>query len=521
LRAFVQKFVIANKPKNRNQQLWSESKPAGPCVLVIFGITGDLTSRLLFPALYNLVHDHFVTDQIAVAGFALGDETEQQLRDSLSESLRSQFGQECDQSLAEKLVSRVRFIPSDFDSDEGWKKLHQVLADLDHDYQTGGNYLFYLATAPQFFLPVVQRLASEGLFQTNGNWRRVVIEKPFGHDLESARNLSREILKVVPQNQVYLIDHYLGKETVQNIMVFRFANGIFEPIWNRRYVDHVQITVAESLGVEHRGHYYDRTGALRDMIPNHLSQLLALTAMEPPASFSATALHNEQVKVLDSVPPIDPEECEWCVVRGQYTRGKVDNQSVPGYLEEPYIEPHSQTETYVALKFLVDNWRWAGVPFYLRTGKRLRKRYTEIVIRFRNPPLTLFRRSATTLPQPNRLVISIQPQEGIKLEFEGKVPGPVLQTRMVDMHFDYRDYFGVENRTGYETLLYDAMIGDASLFKRMDMIEAGWNIIQPILDAWADGKGGGVQPYFAGTDGPEVADQLIRHDRRAWRPLSE
>jgi glucose-6-phosphate 1-dehydrogenase len=513
--------VTAQKPKTRNHKLWSDAKPAGPCVLVIFGITGDLTSRLLFPALYNLVHDGFVPEQIAVAGFALGEVGEQQLRDSLAGSLRQQFGQECDQALVNKLVSRVRFVPSDFDSAEGWQKLHQVLTELDRDFQTGGNYLFYLATAPQFFLPVTQRLAREGFFQTSGNWRRVIIEKPFGHDLESARNLSREILKVVRQDQVYLIDHYLGKETVQNIMVFRFANGIFEPIWNRRYVDHVQITVAESLGVEHRGRYYDRTGALRDMIPNHLAQLLALTAMEPPASFSATALQNEQVKVLESIPPIDPEECEWCAVRGQYARGKIDNQPVPGYLEEQYIDPHSQTETYVALKILVDTWRWAGVPFYLRTGKRLHKRYTEIVIRFRNPPLTLFRHGSATLPQPNRLVIAIQPQENISLEFEGKVPGPVLETRMVNMKFDYRDYFGVENRTGYETLLYDAMIGDASLFKRADMIEAGWNMIQPVLDAWAAGKGGAVQSYPAGSDGPEAADKLIRHDRRAWRSLSE
>jgi glucose-6-phosphate 1-dehydrogenase len=513
--------VIAHKPRTKKQQHWSEPKPAGPCVLVIFGITGDLTARLLFPALYNLVHDKFVPQEIAVAGFALGEVTEQQLRDSLAEGLRRQFGQECDNDLVQRLVSRVRFVPSDFDSPAGWQQLHQVLAELDRDHKdAAGNYLFYLATAPQFFLPVVQRLAQEGLLETKeGQWRRVIIEKPFGQDLESARQLSRELLKVARQDQIYLIDHYLGKETVQNVMVFRFANGIFEPIWNRRYVDHVQITVAESIGVEHRGHYYDRTGALRDMVPNHLAQLLALTAMEPPASFSATALQNEQVKVLESVPPIDPEDCEWCVVRGQYGRGTIDGQPVPGYREEEFIDPLSQTETYVALKILVDTWRWAGVPFYLRTGKRLRKRYTEIAIRFRNPPLTLFRRSGATLPQPNNLIIAVQPQENISLEFEGKVPGPILETRPVNMHFDYRDYFGVANRTGYETLLYDAMIGDASLFKRADMIEAGWAIVQPILDAWGNGRGGELCGYPAGSDGPEAADKLMRHDRRSWRPL--
>jgi len=488
--------------------------------MVIFGITGDLTARLLFPALYNLAHDHYVGEQIAIAGFALGDLTEQKLRDSLTESLHHQFGQQIDPELVKKLVSRVRFVPSDFESAEGWQKLHDILSDFDRDYKTAGNYLFYLATAPDFFLPVVQRLAHEGLLNAgNGQWRRVIIEKPFGHDLESAHQLSRELLKVARQDQIYLIDHYLGKETVQNIMVFRFANGMFEPIWNRRYVDHVQITVAESLGVEHRGRYYDHTGALRDMIPNHLAQLLALTAMEPPSSFSANALQNEQVKVLESVPPIDPEDCEWCVVRGQYGRGMIDHQPVPGYHEEEYVDPNSQTETYVALKFMVDTWRWAGVPFYLRTGKRLGKRYTEIAIRFRNPPLSLFRRSGATLPQPNHLVHAIQPQENISVEFVGKVPGPVLETRHVNMHFDYSDYFGVANRTGYETLLYDAMIGDASLFKRADMIEAGWAIVQPILNAWGANRGGELHEYPAGSDGPEASDKLLRHDRRSWRAL--
>ncbi len=489
-------------------------------MLVIFGITGDLTARLLFPALYNLVHDKFVPDQIAVAGFALGDITEQQLRDELAQSLRRQFGQQADNHLIERLASRVHFVASDFESAAGWQQLHEVLAQIDRDHKTGGNYLFYLATAPEFFLPVVQRLAREGLFQTGkGQWRRVIIEKPFGHDLESAHELSRDLLKVARQDQIYLIDHYLGKETVQNIMVFRFANGIFEPIWNRRYVDHVQITVAESIGVEHRGRYYDHTGALRDMIPNHLAQLLALTAMEPPSSFSAMALQNEQVKVLESVPPLDPEECEWCAVRGQYANGKIAGQAVTGYREEKYVDPQSKTETYVALKFMVDTWRWAGVPFYLRTGKRMSKRYTEIAIRFRNPPLTLFRRSGATLPQPNHLVIAVQPQEHILLEFEGKVPGPVLETRKVNMTFDYRDYFGVANRTGYETLLYDAMIGDASLFKRADMIEAGWAMVQPILDAWAENRGGELNLYPAGSEGPEAAENLLHHDHRSWRPL--
>jgi glucose-6-phosphate 1-dehydrogenase len=277
--------------------------------------------------------------------------------------------------------------------------------------------------------------------------------------------------------------------------------------------------VAESLGVERRGRYYDQTGALRDMVPNHLVQLLALTAMEPPASFSAAALQNEQVKALESVPPVNPEECSLCVVRGQYAAGTIDGVRVPGYRQEPYVHPNSQTETYVALKMTVDNWRWAGVPFYMRTGKRLHNRKTHIVVQFRNPPLALFRRSGAAMPHPNSLVLGIQPQENMCLEFEGKVPGPVIETSTVDMRFDYRDYFGVENRTGYETLLYDAMIGDRTLFKRADMIEAGWAVVQPVLNAWAAGRGGQLHPYPAGSDGPIAADEMIRRDGRAWRPL--
>ena len=495
-------------------------QPAGPCAMVIFGITGDLSKRLLLPAVYNLASHGLLPDRFAIAGFASSDLGEKQFRENLTSDLARTCGRNCDIGTIRWLVSRIRFIASDFESASGWQSLHSALDELDRTHGLRGNYLFYLATAPEFFLTLVRRLAAEGLLDdSGGQWRRVIIVKPFGHDLQSARALNRELLTVVRDDQIYRIDHYLGKETVQNIMVFRFANGIFEPIWNRRYIDHVQITVAESVGVERRGRYYDRTGALRDMIPNHLVQLLALTAMEPPSSFSATALQNEQVKVLESVPPINPEECAACVIRGQYTEGTVGESVVAGYLEEPFVAAKSQTETFVALKIAVDNWRWAGVPFYLRTGKRLRTRNTHIMVQFRNAPLALFRRSGASSPRPNSLVLDIQPQEHICLEFEGKVPGPIIETSTVDMEFDYRDYFGVENRTGYETLLYDAMIGDSSLFKRADMIEAGWAAIQPILNAWAAGRGGELHPYAAGSEGPVAAHDMVRRNGHTWRAL--
>jgi glucose-6-phosphate 1-dehydrogenase len=485
--------------------------------MVIFGITGDLSKRLLLPALCNLADQKLLPDQFAIAGVATSEFSEEQFREHLTQEVTQIMGAGANPESIGWVISRVHYISSSFDSPSGWDKLSSLLTQFDRDRGTGGNYLFYLATAPRFFLDLVQRLTAAGLLrEEEDHWRRVVIEKPFGHDLESARELNQQLLKLVHDDQIYRIDHYLGKETVQNLMVFRFANGIFEPIWNRRYVDHVQITVAESLGVERRGRYYDGTGALRDMVPNHLAQLLALMAMEPPSSFSATAVQNEQIKALESVPPIRPDECAGCVVRGQYARGAAGGISVPGYRQEPLIDPGSRTETYVALKMAVDTWRWADVPFYIRTGKSLRTQYTEIVVQFRNAPLALFRRSGASLPQPNTLVIGIQPQEKIVLRFEGKVPGPLIQTAPVEMTFDYRERFGAKNRTGYETLLYDAMVGDRSLFKSAAMIEAGWAIIQPVLGAWAAGRGGPLYEYPAGSGGPAAADELIQRDGREW-----
>ena len=466
-------------------------EPAGPCVLVIFGAGGDLAKRLLFPALYNLAGEGLLPREFAVIGFARAALSEEEFRLGLHHDL----------------LPRLSYVSSDFTDPAGYARLASKLRETDQACGTRGNYLFYLATAPEFFLEVTENLSRAGLLdQSGGCWRRVVIEKPFGRDLPSARRLNSDLAKVAAEDQLYRIDHYLGKETVQNILVFRFANGIFEPIWNRLHIDHVQITVAETLGVEMRGGYYDHSGALRDMVPSHLLQLLSFTAMDPPNSFSPTVLHNEQMKVLEAVHPLrdGPD-----AVRGQYA----------GYRQEPRVSAVSNTETYAALRLGIDSWRWAGVPFYLRTGKRLAARRTEVVIQFKRASLSLFQSASVKLPEANQLVIQVQPSERIDLEFAAKAPGPVVRVAPVSMRFCYRDYFALENHTGYETLLYDAMIGDASLFKRGDLIEAGWNVVQPVLQAWEQG-GNDVQSYAAGSDGPEAAQDLLSRDGRRWRALA-
>ena len=478
---------------------------AGPCTLVIFGASGDLTRRLLFPSLCNLARDGLLPEEFAIIGFArqpLGDD---QFREQLRASVESADG-----ATVDWLASRLCYVQSDLSEQSGYVRLAARLSEMDRTHGTGRNCLFYLATAPEFFLEVAQHLSRAGLLaQTGGRWRRLVVEKPFGRDLDSARQLNRDLTQVAEEAQIFRIDHYLGKETVQNILVLRFANGIFEPVWNRRYVERVEITVAETVGVELRGGYYDHTGALRDMVPNHLLQLLTLTAMEPPSSFSPAALHNEQIKVLEAIPPLGTRDCGLCTVRAQYQ----------GYREEARVAPDSSTETYTALKLAVDNWRWAGVPFYLRTGKRLAARRTEVVIQFRKAPLTLFRNAAVTLPSANRLWIRIQPEESISLEFDAKQPGPSVTVRPVQMRFCYRDYFGLGGRTGYETLLYDAMIGDASLFKRGDVIEAGWAVVEPVLQAWEHPLAP-LAFYPAGSEGPLEAAELLKRDGHEWAPLT-
>src|SRR5213594_3987716 len=396
-------------------------------------------------------------------------------------------------------------------------RLKTLVEKIDLERHASGNYFFYLATAPQYFAPVVQKLGALGLTHEDDNhWRRVVIEKPFGRDFASAQQLNRSIKQVLDESQIYRIDHYLGKETVQNILVFRFGNGIFEPIWNRRYIECVQITAAEKVGVEQRGGYYEGAGALRDMVPNHLLQLVTLTAMEPPISFDADAVRDEQAKILHAIQHPSPEEAAARVVRGQYDAGEIDGEKVVGYRSEPNVASDSRVETFVALKLLIDNWRWADVPFYLRTGKRLAARDTEIAIQFRRAPFMLFRNTPVERLSSNRLVLHIQPDEGISLRFGAKVPGPTVGIGAVDMDFDYEDYFGDTPSTGYERLLHDCMVGDATLFQRGDQVEAGWSVVAPVQEAWENERAPSFPNYEAGSWGPKEADELLARDGREW-----
>ncbi len=485
--------------------------------MVLFGAAGDLTKRKLIPALFNLVKANLLPKAFAVLGVSLEDLTQEQFRAQVTGFLpASDRGTEA----WEWFTERLYYQRGEFADPNTYSTLANRLGILDGERQTAGSYMFYLATSPKFFGKIVQQLGTAGLSrQEEGRWRRVVIEKPFGHDLESAKALNLEIKSVLDENQIYRIDHYLGKETVQNIMVFRFDNAIFEPIWNRRYIDHVQITNAETVGVEQRGGYFDTAGTLRDMVPNHLMQLLSLTAMESPASFQADAVRNEQAKVLRAIQPLDSDGVLTHSVRGQYGEGVFGTEKVSAYRAEPGVSPNSRTETYVAMKLAVDNWRWAGVPFYLRTAKRMAKRHTEITIQFKRTPFELFVNSAFRKLHTNTLVIQIQPVEGISLSFGAKIPGAVLRVGSVDMSFEYSKYFGSDAHTGYEVLLYDCMIGDATLFQRADMVEAGWSVVDPILDVWTALPPRKFPNYAAGTWGPKDADELLERDERQWRKI--
>jgi len=500
-----------------------ESTAAGsPCVMVIFGATGDLTKRKLIPALLNLAQENVLSQQFAIVGFAVNDLDTESFRETLGEEMPRFAPDPIDLKMWEWLSQRIYFVKGDFQDPAAFQRLKQQIAEVDKLHGTKGNKFFYLAVAPRFFAPIVEQLGNAGLTREEaGTWARVIVEKPFGHDLESARQLNTELKRVLTEKQIYRIDHYLGKETVQNVMVFRFTNNIIEPLWNRNYVDHVQITSAETVGVEHRGGFYETAGALRDMVPNHLFQLLTMTAMEPPISFDADEVRNKQAEVLHAIQPLTPEEVLTNMVRGQYAEGRIEGETVPGYRSEPDVSPTSNTETFVALKLQIDNWRWAGVPFYLRTGKRLAQRQTEIVIQFRRTPFVLFRNTAVKNLETNRLVIHIQPDEGISLSFGAKVPGAVMRLGLVNMDFDYKTYFGAEHGTGYERLLRDCMAGDATLFQRADMVEAGWSVIQPILDVWRALPARGFPNYAAGSWGPVEAEDLLERDGRAWRRIGE
>jgi glucose-6-phosphate 1-dehydrogenase len=494
-----------------------QGRPGDPCILVIFGASGDLTKRKLLPSLYNLARKNLLPANFALVGIAIDKMDEHAFRDRVLDDLK-EFAAAPEQcTFCDWLLERLYYLPGDFRDPAAYAKLKDLLRTVDEKHGTHGNYFYYLATLPQFFSDIVKQLGAASLTdESQGHWRRVVIEKPFGSDLESARALNRELNHVLGERQIYRIDHYLGKETVQNILVFRFSNGIFEPIWNRRYIDHVQITVAESLGVEKRGGYYDRAGCLRDMVPNHILQLVTLTAMEPPISFQADAVRDEQSKILHAIQQLSPEEVLWRAVRGQYADGHEEGNAVAGYRSEPSVDGNSNTETFVALKLSIDNWRWADVPFYIRTGKRLANRTTEIVIQFRRAPFVLFRETPVEHLTPNLLVMHIQPEEGISLRFGAKIPGPIVRVGSVDMDFHYTDYFGSEPSTGYERLLYDCMIGDATLFQRADMVEAGWSVVQRILDVWKALPPRNFPNYASGSWGPKEADELIKRDGRAW-----
>jgi glucose-6-phosphate 1-dehydrogenase len=499
------------------------SQPAGaPCVMVIFGATGDLTKRKLIPALINLAQEGVLSKQFAIVGFASNDYTTESFRETLEEEIPKFAPGSIESKTWDWIAERIYYVRGDFQDPEAFKRLQYQIAEAEKQQNTRGNRFFYLAVAPRFFSPIVQQLGAAGMTaEENGKWARVIVEKPFGHDLESARQLNVDLKRVLEEKQIYRIDHYLGKETVQNVMVFRFSNNIIEPLWNRNYVDHVQITASETVGVEHRGGFYETAGALRDMVPNHLFQLLTMTALEPPISFDADEVRNKQAEVLHAIQPLGPEDVLTHAVRGQYGEGVADGHPAAGYRVEPDVAPTSNTETFVGLKLSIDNWRWAGVPFYLRTGKRLAKRATEIVIQFRRTPFVLFRNTTVKNLETNRLVIHIQPDEGISLSFGAKVPGSVMKLGLVNMDFDYCSYFGAEHSTGYERLLRDCMAGDATLFQRSDMVEAGWSVIQPILDVWRALPARVFPNYAAGSWGPAEAEELLERDGRSWRRIGD
>ena len=494
-----------------------------PCTIVIFGASGDLTERKLMPALYYLHRHDLLPKDFSVVGCARTPFSNDQFRGKIREALKKYLKLPAeDEPFLESFERAIFYVGDDFGDNRAYELLSKVLDELDGQRATCGNRLFYMATPPSFFSEIVKNLGSSGLSQPKcpgESWTRVIVEKPFGHDLESARELNRLITSVFSEDQIYRIDHYLGKETVQNLLVFRFANGIFEPIWNRRYIDHVQITVAEELGLEGRASYYEEAGLVRDMIQNHVLSVLSLIAMEPPAHFQAGGVRDEKSKVLRAVRPLPLDRPSESAVRGQYVEGWSGDQKLPAYRAEPRVSPQSITETFAALKLYIDNWRWADVPFYIRSGKRMPKRVSEITIQFRKAPHLLFRGTGTQSMVPNLLCVRIQPDEGIALRFNAKIPDTTMQISPVSMHFQYSERFEASPPTAYETLLLDCMLGDSMLFTRIDFVELSWEFISPLLHHWQEDGRKGLYFYEAGTWGPPEADAFIERDGRHWHDL--
>ncbi len=500
----------------------SHKAPPPPCAIVIFGANGDLTKRLIIPALYNLARTHLLPERLSLVGVDHNKKTSEEwsaaLKDFLAQTL-AKNNEEVDETLWGQVARCMTFLSGDFEKNDTYSRLKDLLAELDEKQSLGGNVLFYMAVADRFFGTIAGKLGEAGLVKVGGpdnkqnGFRRLIVEKPFGHDLASAKALNACLLKYLKEEQIYRIDHFLGKETVQNIMALRFANGLFEPIWNRDRIDHVQITVAESIGVETRGKFYEATGALRDMVPNHLFQLVAMTAMEPPVSFDAEDIRAKKAEMFRAIHPLGLGD----VVRGQYDSGIVGDQKAKAYRAEDNVSPESAVETYVAMRIQIDNWRWAGVPFYLRTGKRLAKRSTEIAIRFKRAPYALFRETPVDELDADWLILKIQPEEGIRLRFNAKRPGPAMALESVAMNFQYKDYFKQAPAVGYETLIYDCLIGDATLFQRADQVEAAWALVEPVLDGWANTTPRHFPNYAAGSEGPSAANDLLARDGRSWR----